>query len=99
MSNQKVYALPNVPTPSMPVIFNPEKCVGCNNCVETCPLDVFIPNPKKGQPPIILHAEECWYCGSCANDCKVPGAMKFNWPLPLKPRWRDKETGVVFQLK
>ena len=95
---KKVYAVPNVQTPSMPVRIDAEKCVGCNNCVETCQIDVFIPSPKKGEPPIILHPEECWYCGCCAVDCPT-GAMAFNWPLPLKPRWRNKETGVVSQLK
>ena len=57
MSEQKVFAIPNVQTPSMPVIINPDACIGCNKCVEICPIDVFIPNPKKGGPPIILHAE------------------------------------------
>jgi NAD-dependent dihydropyrimidine dehydrogenase PreA subunit len=98
VSEQNVYALPNVQTPSMPVTFDPTVCIGCNKCVETCPIDVFIPNPKKGAPPIILHAEECWYCGCCATDCPNPGAIKFNWPLPLKPRWKNKETGAVGQL-
>lgn len=95
----KVYAIPNVQTPSVPLKINSEKCIGCNNCVETCQVDVFIPNPKKGAPPILLHPEECWYCGCCANDCPTPGAMTFNWPLPLKLRWRNKETGVTGQLK
>lgn len=95
---QNVFAIPNIPTPSMPVIFNPAACKGCNTCVEVCPVDVFIPNPRKGAPPIILHAEECWYCGCCAEDCPCPGAMQFNWPLSLKPYWKNKETGEVKQL-
>ena len=95
---KKVYAIPNVQTPSMPVRIDAEKCVGCNSCVETCQIDVFIPSPKKGEPPIILHPEECWYCGCCATDCPT-GAMAFNWPLPMKPRWRRKETGEVIQLR
>jgi len=96
--SEKIFAIPNVQTPSMPVKIDPKTCVGCNKCVETCPIDVFIPNPQKGAPPIILHADECWYCGCCANDCPTK-AMKFNWALPMKPRWKNKETGAVGQLK
>ena len=53
--SEKVYALPNVQTPNLPVLVNPDKCIGCNTCVQVCQIDVFIPNPKKGQPPLILH--------------------------------------------
>ncbi len=95
MANEQVYALPNVPTPNTPVIFNPEKCNGCNQCVETCQVDVYIPNPKKGKPPIILHPEECWYCGCCVNDCHRAGAITFNWPLQQRGYWKNKQTGKV----
>jgi len=97
VSDQNLFALPNVQSPGAPVTFDTKTCVGCNKCVETCPIDVFIPNPKKGEPPIILFPEECWYCGCCACECPT-GAMKFNWPLPQKPRWRNKETGELHQL-
>ncbi|MBO6010271.1 MAG: 4Fe-4S binding protein, partial [Oscillospiraceae bacterium] len=43
MSDRKIYAVPNVQTPNTPVRFNADICVGCNRCVEICPLDVFIP--------------------------------------------------------
>jgi len=95
MAKKPVYALPNVTTPSTPVIFNLEKCNGCNLCVETCQVDVFIPNPEKGQPPIILHPDECWYCGCCTNDCRRPGAITFNWALQHKPYWKSKASGKV----
>ncbi len=99
MSDRKIYAVPNVQTPNTPVRFNADICVGCNRCVEICPLDVFIPNPKKGAPPIVLHPEECWLCGVCVTECKNKGAIRFNYPMPLRPRWRNKETGEVTQLK
>ena len=47
----KVFAIPNVQTPSVPVRIDPTKCIGCNTCVEVCQIDVFIPNPEKGKPP------------------------------------------------
>ena len=90
-----VYAVPNVATPGRPVIFNPEVCNGCNMCVDRCPVDVFIPNPKLSKCPIILHPEECWYCGCCVNDCPRPGANTFNCPLQQKGYWRNKETGKI----
>jgi NAD-dependent dihydropyrimidine dehydrogenase PreA subunit len=98
VSQEKIFALPNITTPSQPVLFNPEICTGCNNCVETCQIDVYIPNPQVGKPPIILHPEECWYCGCCVNDCPTPGAIQFNWPLELRGYWKNKKTGEVHQI-
>ena len=98
MSEKKIMAMTNVVTPNQPVIFDPDVCTGCNNCVETCQIDVYIPHPVKGNPPIILHPDECWYCGCCANDCPTEGAMKFNWPLQSRPYWKNKETGKIGQI-
>ena len=98
MDSKKVYAVPNVISPSRPVIFNPVICKGCNRCVEVCPIDVYIPNPEKGKSPIILHPDECWYCGTCVNECPVPGAVKFNWPLQQRGRWMSKETREHFRV-
>ena len=93
MAEQEVYAVPNIVSPNTPVIFNQDICVGCNNCVEVCQVDVYIPNPVKGKSPLILHPD----CGCCINDCPNPGAMTFNWPLQQRGYWRDKETGRVYR--
>jgi NAD-dependent dihydropyrimidine dehydrogenase PreA subunit len=53
----KVYALPNMPIPSRPVIQYLELCEGCDECVEARPIDVFLPAPLRGSTPIILHPE------------------------------------------
>ena len=94
----EVFAIPNATTPNVPVIIDPTRCTGCNLCVDICQIDVFIPNPKQGEPPIILHTEECWYCGCCVTDCPAPGAIRLNYPLQIKPRWRTKATGEIHSL-
>ena len=48
MARINVNALPNITTPSTPVIFNPDICKGCNTCVNVCPVDVLIPSPTRG---------------------------------------------------
>ena len=96
--SQETYAIPNLATHTMPVIFKPEICNGCNICVNVCQMDVFIPNPEKGRPPIVLHPDECWHCGCCVEDCPRPGAAKFNHPLMQRVRWKRKETGEHFRV-
>jgi NAD-dependent dihydropyrimidine dehydrogenase PreA subunit len=96
MPRKTPYALPNIISPASPVIFNLDACTGCNNCVEVCQVDVFIPNPEEGDPPVVLHPDECWYCGCCATDCPN-GAITFNWPVQQRAYWKDKATGKVLR--
>ena len=98
MAQEKAYAIPNITTPNTPVIFNPDICNGCNECVEVCQIDVFIPNPVAGKPPIIMHPDECWYGGGCVLVCPNPGAIKFNWPLMQRVHWKRKATGERFRV-
>jgi len=99
MSKKEVYIQPNRPTPFHPVIFNEEKCTGCNSCMEVCMVDVFLPNPVKGKPPIIVYPDECFYDGCCVGACPVPGAIKLNHPLTQRVRWKRKATGETFSVK
>jgi NAD-dependent dihydropyrimidine dehydrogenase PreA subunit len=96
----KVYMVPNPPTPSNGMKFNPEICTGCNRCVEVCPDDVFMPNPEKKKPPIVLYAEECWFCGGCVEECPRPGAISMMHPTMqnVSTNWMRKETGEHFRL-
>lgn len=97
MAQEKVYAIPNVPTPNTPVIIDDEICTGCNECVDVCQMDIFIPNPEAGKPPIVLHPEECWYGGDCVFVCPS-GAITFHWPLNQSVAWKRKATGEYFHL-
>ncbi len=100
----KVYASPNVVTPSKPVVINPDVCIGCNTCVRVCMNDIFIPNPEKGKPPIIIFPDECWACGACVMECPMSqegveqSAIEVNWPPMRRMRWKRKETGEHFRV-
>lgn len=97
MTDEEAYAVPNMPGPGRPVIFNSDRCNGCNKCVDICVMDILIPNPEKGKPPIILYPEECWYGGCCVVECPVPGAITLSHPLMQRVHWKRKETGEHFR--
>lgn len=44
-----------------------EKCIGCGNCVEVCPVDVYEIQDGKSVP---INAEECLGCESCLEACE-----------------------------
>jgi NAD-dependent dihydropyrimidine dehydrogenase PreA subunit len=55
--------------------FNPivdaDKCQGCEECVDVCPVEVFEMVDDKSSP---VNAEECLGCESCVEVCE-PGAI------------------------
>jgi NAD-dependent dihydropyrimidine dehydrogenase PreA subunit len=50
--------------------FNPivdeEKCAGCEECVDVCPVEVFEMQDGKSVP---VNADECLGCESCVEVC------------------------------
>ena len=50
---------------------DPEKCQGCEECVDVCPVEVFEMEDGKSVP---ANAEECLGCESCVEVCE-PGAI------------------------
>jgi NAD-dependent dihydropyrimidine dehydrogenase PreA subunit len=44
-----------------------EKCIGCEECVENCPVDVFEMQDEKSVP---VDAEECIGCETCIELCE-----------------------------
>ncbi|MFH1302071.1 MAG: ferredoxin [Planctomycetota bacterium] len=50
---------------------NEDKCEGCEECVDVCPVEVFEMVDGKSSP---VNAEECLGCESCIEVCE-PGAI------------------------
>jgi len=48
------------------VVVDPDKCEGCEECVEVCPVDVYEMVDGKSEP---VNAEECLGCESCVEVC------------------------------
>ena len=44
-----------------------DKCTGCGECVEVCPVEVFELEDEKSEP---VNAEECLGCESCVEVCE-----------------------------
>ena len=89
MTRRRVYAEPE------PAIFNPiticsDLCIGCNECIEVCQVDLFLPNPRQGKPPLIMYPGECWFDGSCVEACPAPGAITLNSLLVNRVYWRER---------
>jgi NAD-dependent dihydropyrimidine dehydrogenase PreA subunit len=45
------------------VVFHPDRCLGCGNCVDACPFGAVFWNEVENKPQI------CVYCGICAQYC------------------------------
>jgi len=44
-----------------------KKCIGCGDCVDVCPVDVYEMQDEKSVP---VNAEECIGCESCIEACE-----------------------------
>lgn len=84
---------PNTEMPSSnPIIYDSDKCTGCNRCVEICQADILAPDTVKGGHPIVLFPDECWYCGCCVMECPVKGAISLRHPLMNRVHWIAKDS-------
>lgn len=47
---------------------NQEACIGCGECTEVCPHEVFKIDGRKAE---IVDPDGCMECGACALNCPV----------------------------
>jgi len=49
------------------ITIDKEKCNGCEECIEVCPVDVF---EMKGNKAVPANVQECLGCENCIEVCK-----------------------------
>jgi len=52
----------------MAAMIDSEKCTGCGDCVDTCPLNAISLND---QPKAVVDENECTDCETCVEACPV----------------------------
>ncbi len=63
-------------------------CIGCKNCVNRCPMDVFYYDAEK-KKSVIAYPENCQSCGqcylACSTDslCMVDTCFEYS-PIPVR---------------
>ncbi len=69
---EEAYAVPNLPGPGRPVLFNSDICNGCNRCVDICPFDAIHlrPSSQWTYTAEVLRYN-CVGCGGCVGRCPV----------------------------
>lgn len=49
-----------------------DKCVGCEECVDVCPVEVF---EMKNGKSVVVNGEECLGCESCVEVCEADAVV------------------------
>ena len=49
-----------------------EKCIGCGDCVDVCPGQVFV---AEGNEVSVVFPEECIECRACEDACPVEAIL------------------------
>src|SRR3954466_9601385 len=66
-------------------LIDPEICIRCNTCEETCPIDAVTHDDNN----YVVNAEICNYCMDCISPCPT-GAID-NWRVVAAPYSPDEQ--------
>jgi MinD superfamily P-loop ATPase len=73
-------------------LIDPEICIRCNTCEETCPVDAVTHNDDN----YVVRAEICNYCMDCIAPCPT-GAID-NWRVSARAKaWTTSSAGASFR--
>ncbi|MCS7215164.1 MAG: 4Fe-4S binding protein [Thermodesulfovibrio sp.] len=51
------------------LVVDPNKCIGCSNCVRTCPSRLIAIENYDDEKIVMFSSGRCIYCGRCAAAC------------------------------
>lgn len=59
-------AAPETQSPNRELLFYPERCLSCNNCVQACPEDAISVSANENRT---INRSRCTVCGKCVEAC------------------------------
>jgi ferredoxin len=71
-----------------------EKCVGCNVCVEKCPVNAISMENEKAK----INMQECIHCGTCHSVCPQEAVRHDSEKIPENVMGNVEETKKFMEL-
>lgn len=99
---------PHIPHPNFrgQPVYNPDKCVGCLACEETCPAEAIAHKDiLEGPVPVrqmIHYTDTCIFCGTCELACIADNEgikLTGEWELAFFDREKDSSESIDKELQ
>jgi len=75
MPGRDYMGIPREKIPWRPTV-DPDKCIGCGECLSTCPNEVYVMNEELGRVEVVNPGNCVVLCDKCAEFCEQ-GAISF----------------------